>query len=402
MIIPRVALAVFLSTILVQNSAGAEYEAENFFLVIIDGARYTETFGDPDYIYIPQMYGLSLGGTVVDSFYNDSLTYTSRAIPAIWCGAWTDVRDTVDGSGIPTQYCVLPTFFEYYRKQQIEPADEVWYFLKSVYGLWQFSYHQDYGPPYWASVQSSGYLDREVFEHCQTVMELFHPSMVLLYLANVDHAGHTGDWSYYTSCITIADSIVTELWELIESDPHYAGRTDMIVTNDHGRHDDDHGGFQHHGCGCEGCRHIMFLGMGPDFRQGHVSYEYGRIPDIVPTIGEIMGFDPEYSTGEPVYDALVSVKESATMNPGKVLTLRAWPSIFSETLCLNVQGLSGFGEVAVYDALGRKVRVLDAGNDLRNWDGRDVRGEPIPSGVYILRCEEEGRSSSCRVLKLAD
>jgi hypothetical protein len=97
---------------------------------------------------------------------------------------------------------------------------------------------------------------------------------------------------------------VAELWDEIESDPVYAGKTDLIVTNDHGRHDDAHGGFQGHGCGCDGCRHIMFLGLGPDFRQNYISYEYGRIPDIVPTMAEIMGFFPEYCTGEALFDVL--------------------------------------------------------------------------------------------------
>ena len=163
MTIPRAILVFVSAAFIAGHSAGTSYEAENLFLVIIDGARYSETFGDPDHTYVPQMYEMSLEGTIIDSFYNDSLTYTSRAIPAIWCGAWTEVRDTVDASGNPTQYCELPTFFEYFRKQGIEPAEEVWYFLKSVYGLWQFSYHEDYGPPYWATVQSSGYLDRKVF-----------------------------------------------------------------------------------------------------------------------------------------------------------------------------------------------------------------------------------------------
>jgi len=44
----------------------------------------------------------------------------------------------------------------------------------------------------------------------------------------------------------------------------------MFVSSDHGRHDDAHGGFQHHGCSCEGCRHIIGLGIGPGFRKGAV------------------------------------------------------------------------------------------------------------------------------------
>ncbi|HDM89762.1 MAG TPA: hypothetical protein ENG67_00955, partial [candidate division WOR-3 bacterium] len=119
----------FLATI----SALWGLQTRNFVLVVIDGARYSETFGDSNHTYVPRMYELSQYGTIIDSFYNDGYTYTSRAIPAIWCGAWTEVRDTVDQWGHQTQYTLLPSFFEYYRKQQSMPQDSVYYVLKSLY-----------------------------------------------------------------------------------------------------------------------------------------------------------------------------------------------------------------------------------------------------------------------------
>lgn len=131
-------------------------------------------------------------------------------------------------------------------------------------------------------------------------METKHPSLLFIYLADVDHAGHTGDWDYYTHSIRVADSIVGLIWDEIQSNPVYQNKAALIVTNHHGRHDDEHGGFQVHGCGCEGCRHIMFLAVGPDFKTGYISYNKRRIPDIIPTIGYILGYDAEYATGEVI------------------------------------------------------------------------------------------------------
>ncbi len=295
----------FLGIFLVIAPLQAGYTAENFVLVIIDGARYSETFGDPDHTYVPQMYELSREGVIIDSFYNNWITNTRRGIPSIWCGAWTDVKNTLDELGRRTQYCVLPTFFEYYRKATGAPADDVYYVLKSVHSLWRFSYHEDYGPEYWPSVHSLGSTDREVWAYGQWVIDRYHPSILVLYLADVDHAGHRGDWKAYTSCIMTTDSIVAELWEKLQSDPYYAGKTDVIVTNDHGRDDDEHGGFRDHGCWCEGCRHVMFLGLGPDFRTGYVSYEHADLRDIAPTIGEVMGFETPYATGRVLHEVLV-------------------------------------------------------------------------------------------------
>jgi hypothetical protein len=58
-------------------------------LVIIDGARYSETLGDTLGRYILRMHKLAQQGVVVDTMLNDSITVTMRAIPAIWCGSWS-------------------------------------------------------------------------------------------------------------------------------------------------------------------------------------------------------------------------------------------------------------------------------------------------------------------------
>ena len=42
--------------------------AENIIIIIIDGARYSGTFGDTNYSNIPQMANMSAQGTVLDYF----------------------------------------------------------------------------------------------------------------------------------------------------------------------------------------------------------------------------------------------------------------------------------------------------------------------------------------------
>jgi len=102
----RLLLSVFLLAV------PAKSQTPRMMIVVIDGARYTETFGDPDHTFVPEMAELAAGGAVVNEFRNDGITYTSRAIPALWCGTWTEVSDTVYG-GVETSYAVKPTIFEY-------------------------------------------------------------------------------------------------------------------------------------------------------------------------------------------------------------------------------------------------------------------------------------------------
>jgi len=277
--------------------------ADKTMVVIIDGARYSETFGDPNCDYIPQMHDISLEGAIVNNFHNDGITYTSRAVPALWCGAWTDVIDTTY-QGNPTSYAALPTIFEYYRKDKNAPVNDCFYMLKFIQGLWLPSFHIEYGPDYWPQFHSEGETDWDVYEETLMVIDTHHPKFLWVYLADVDHAGHGGNWYEYLASIETADEIVGLLWDKLQSDPFYQNTTTLLVTNDHGRHDDAHGGFTGHGCSCEGCRHIMLLAAGPDIKSGYISEQYRTIPDMAVTASHLQSIEPTYSTGEVMYEIL--------------------------------------------------------------------------------------------------
>jgi len=66
---------------------------------------------------------------------------------------------------------------------------------------------------------------------------------------------------------------------------------------------------------------------------------------------------------------------------------------------------AGDAELALYDALGRRVRTLfrgarDAGPMRIQWDGRDARGAEAPPGVYLVRLSALGRIEARRLLRL--
>jgi len=286
-------------------SAALAYQTKHVVLVIIDGLRYTDGLGDPEHRYVPRMYDLSRQGAIVEPFLNDGYTYTARAIPAILCGAWTEVR-TVEGSGCAggeVTYSELPTLFEYYRKDLSQPAKDCRYVLFGPTTPWKASLSADYGPRYWPVYDDMGTSDLEVWVEAKRVLAADHPSLVVLYLARVDHFAHTGSWAYYTRAIEMADSVVGLVWDLLQSDPFYAGTTTMMVTNDHGRHTDD---FKTHGDDCMGCRTVQLLAIGPDIKPGLVSNVPRTICDVTPTIGELLGFKPERSTGQAMREILSS------------------------------------------------------------------------------------------------
>ncbi|RMF08294.1 MAG: T9SS C-terminal target domain-containing protein [Candidatus Neomarinimicrobiota bacterium] len=393
-------IGLFLLTALVViGPARSQSSSRALVLVIIDGARYSETFGDSLRSHIPRLDSIAQSGALATEFYNDSLTYTSRAIPALWCGSWTDVQDTVYQGG-STQYTKKPTIFEYFRKQTGADTSQCQYVLKYVPSLWLPSFRPDYGPAYWPRFVSQGSSDRMVLENALNVLEQDHPQLLLVYFADVDHAGHSGDWSAYLQAIETADSCVGALWSALQSDPFYANRTDLLVTNDHGRHDDQHGGFQGHGDGCDGCRHILFLAAGPDIQPGVYTAVYHRTPDFAVTACALLGLTPEYATGSVIDEIFLPTQSvtPASPLPTAVQLGPNFPNPFNRTTRIPFS-LQRPAEVTVdiLDCRGRFVfnliqGPLPAGDHLISWSATDRHQQPVSGGIYIVRLRTEAAS----------
>jgi hypothetical protein len=402
--IARCSLIPALLTGLILGFFKVSLPAENMMIVIIDGARYSETFGDSFHNNIPRMWNLSRQGTVVDKFYNDSLTYTARAIPALWCGTWTEVLDT-NYAGSQTAYAVKPTIFEYFRKQKNLPAQECFYVLKYISSLWLASFDVEYGPAYWPQYHSVGSNDDDVTNQTRWVINTYHPRFLWVYLADVDGAGHTGDWQRYTSAIQKADSIVDVLWQTLQADPFYQNTTDLFVTNDHGRHDDVHGGFSGHGDGCEGCRHIQFLALGPDIKANYVSRQYRRIPDLAVTASSLLGLNPQRASGD-IMTEIVAVNALSGEN---LLSLRFklegnFPNPFNmNTRIRYYLPVSDRVTVRIFDQLGQEVRLLvnstqPAGEHTVSWNGCDNSDIPLSSGLYFYTVEVAHQSAAGKII----
>lgn len=308
------AVALWLTLVFLTATSSLGYETQHVVLVIIDGLRYSEGLGDSTHTHVPHMYDLSRQGAIVEPFTNDYVTDTMHGIPAIWCGTWTDLLPFADRAcgGTENYRCDPPTVFEYYRAQLGRPREDCIYVLGDVGCEWKASMDPDYGLDYWPLYHSAGTTDLEVWREAETVLETYHPSFLLLYLMRVDHFGHTGSWSYYTKSVEIADSIVGMLWNYLESDSVYSGKTTMFVTNDHGRHSHD---FKSHGCSCAGCRTVQLLAIGPDVRPGLLSTRPRTLCDIVPTIGELLGFIPERSTGSPMLELFTAPEDTTGTDP---------------------------------------------------------------------------------------
>lgn len=355
--------------------------AQNVVFVVIDGARYTETFGDNTFSNIPYMSQLAYQGAYLNEMRNEHITKTRNGIPALWTGSWDGSYDIVY-EGNETQATYSPSIFEYFRKQKNADASQCYYTLKSIPSLWLQSFHTEYGTDYWPTVINSGSADTDVLQSTLQVIENHHPQLLWVYLADVDSEGHSGNWNSYISSIQTADEIVNTLWTTIQNDPIYKDNTTMIVTNDHGRHDDAHGGFQGHGCSCEGCQQIMFLALGPDIKENYISTTAHELADAAVTAAYILDVDPEYATGELISEILKS-----DPNGDHEIENSNYPQIKIRGHKIDlVLEKPEFVTLEIFDLMGKKLEVTINNEYLKEVSSFDFM-QKKSRGVYIIRLQ---------------
>lgn len=276
----------------------------------------------------------------------------------------TGVYETINNfASLPPE---SPTVFEYFRKELKRPASDTWVVAPSNgFNRIGESNHRSYGPSLGARVilpkyllsaatSSSadyGHLLRDSYEtplyspelggntfeleqmerllrlsvedfksHARTLsspdelsvylvrqlMKQLAPSLLWVTMHDIDIA-HAGAYSLYIEGIRRTDRLCAELWNAIQNEPEYSGKTTLFILPDFGRDsDEDAGGngFQHHRTGDVPSRTTWMMALGPGIRQGEVFDRALDSTDLVPTIGSMMGFSPSLSHGKPIVELL--------------------------------------------------------------------------------------------------
>ena len=302
-------LLILLVLPLVLNSCSKDslegYKTENVIIVVVDGARYSETWGDPTHQYIPYFSNkIAEFGVVNTSFYNNGRTNTTSGFTAITTGNYQEINNS--GQESPT----YPSIFQYLIKNDSIPKESAWIINSkdklAVLGNCENStWKNKYLPSLDCGISgiSSAYRhDRVTLEIFFNVLSEHHPKLTLIGFKEPDFVGHTNSWEHYLQEIRNTDEYIYKIWNYIRNDPYYSGTTTLFIVNDHGRHlDDVDAGFQAHGDGCEGCRHVKFFAYGPDFKEGVIDIKRELI-DIPATIAEILQFNSAYIEGEIMYE----------------------------------------------------------------------------------------------------
>ena len=94
-----------------------------------------------------------------------------------------------------------------------------------------------------------------------------HPKVLFISLDDTDHYGHKGDYAGYLESIVQFDRYLSEVWDLIQSDPFYKDQTNLLITTDHGRGQYP-STWQSHGFLPSRSGEIWFMEYGPGIQPG--------------------------------------------------------------------------------------------------------------------------------------
>jgi hypothetical protein len=322
------------------------------------GARDQETFAPEGQENIPNlMRELIPQSTFFTQVVNRGILGHYVATASLATGVYETINNF---ASLPPEH---PTVFEYFRRDLRRPSTDVWVVAPSNgFNRIGESNHRSYGSGLGASVIlpkhlltaaiSGGHSDyqhllRDNYEtpfyapelggsefelrqlemllklsvddfkaHARTLsspdelsvyiarqlMREMAPSLLWITMHDIDVA-HAGAYSLYVEGIRRTDRLCVEVWNAIQSDAEYAGKTTLFILPDFGRDsDEDSGGngFQHHRTGDALSRTTWMMAVGPGIREGVIYDHRVDSTDLVPTLGSMLGFSPSLAQGKPI------------------------------------------------------------------------------------------------------
>ena len=270
-----------------------QYQSEYFVILVIDGPRYTETYGDTACTYIPNLCNtLMPQGTFFSNFRNNGPTFTVPGHTALMTGVYQRISNM--GAGLPRN----PSLFQYYIKERNALSSDAQIIaskgkLNVLSNTKNKHWKNKFRPYSYCGPNGNGVHygpDRETMVKVkETLSGSEPPHLMLVNLLGVDVNGHGNNWKKYLDNIKYTDAYALEIWNAIQANPRLKDKTTLFITNDHGRHTEGHkNGFVNHGDGCDGCRHISLLVLGPDIPKNREISTEAEMIDIPSTIAKMM------------------------------------------------------------------------------------------------------------------
>lgn len=155
-------------------------------------------------------------------------------------------------------------------------------------------------PTPWDSVRHDYYTFRFALAHLKN----HHPKVLHIGLGETDDWAHDKRYDLVTNALNRTDNYLKELWQFLESDNQYKGKTSIIITVDHGRGNSEND-WDSHGEDIPEARFIWLAVISPDsnlrgeWKDSQAVYQN----QIAATICKFLGYDyaeQNLQSGKPI------------------------------------------------------------------------------------------------------
>jgi len=147
-------------------------------------------------------------------------------------------------------------------------------------------------------------LDVATFHIGMEYIKANQPRLIHFGFGDTDEFAHAGQYDYYLDAAQKTDAWIRELWNYIQTNPHYANKTTLIITTDHGRGAAKGGAWRDHGSEIPGADGIWIAAIGPSIKPvgestAKAQYYQGQ---IAASIARLVG--KEFKSSHPVMPPL--------------------------------------------------------------------------------------------------
>jgi hypothetical protein len=132
--------------------------------------------------------------------------------------------------------------------------------------------------------------DELTFYMAREVMRKFSPRVLTVAFSDVE-AAHFGSYALHLSGIKTADRLAYQLWQEVETNPDYRGKTTMVILPEFGRDPDGSStnGFFNHRANEDSTRDTWMMALGAAVERPQVVERPIRHVDLCPTLAGLLG-----------------------------------------------------------------------------------------------------------------
>ena len=160
---------------------------------------------------------------------------------------------------------------------------------------------QDEIPKGWSSVRWDAFTHNYMMEY----VKKFYPKVVYISYGETDDFAHDGRYDHYLNSAHQTDQWISEVWDFIESNSYYSGKTSLLITTDHGRGNSPMSEWKSHGTIYKGSNAIWIAALGPNIAPLGVAENNEQLlqSQIAATLASILGLDynpKDREVGSPI------------------------------------------------------------------------------------------------------